>query len=457
MPPCLQEDLRGEAGELRERLLAAETARDSVRLRLRAMRQVAGANPLHTAEALPPVGESEGGAAPDAEHVIPAASNGGDSMAAAEGASDGGAGAACGSSEDGAGLQQASRAGSGGAPAEPPDAGAAAAAEAAATEDDGEADTDADVDVVAELRAQICSLESQLRQARTLQRAQSTMLRSGTTDGVTMAAAAAAVAVGAGAGSRCGGRGGTSGGGAPVTAASSRYASMAGTALVIDPEGGSSMPLTPAHRPMAEALTVPLEVRLLCAAEAEWEQSPSAPQAQANNSAAILWAATCLLGKRCLPARTWNVAQHAYHHHPAPPALIYAHLQEADSSKDAELIAGTTAHFVSQEQLKHRLAAIGRQMVAKQRRLAALQGAVATGDGLKAQYDGHLQVGLLGSAAREHTHMHTRGRAWTRRMRTRGCTHIYAHTYTYTHTHTHTHTLDTRRLTHARQDMTLST
>jgi hypothetical protein len=73
-------------------------------------------------------------------------------------------------------------------------------------------------------------------------------------------------------------------------------------------------------------------------------------------------------------------------HYPTPPP------QEGDSSRDAELIAGTTAHFVSQEQLKHRLAAIGRQMVAKQRRLAALQGAVA-GDGLKAQYDGHLQVG----------------------------------------------------------------
>lgn len=32
-------------------------------------------------------------------------------------------------------------------------------------------------------------------------------------------------------------------------------------------------------------------------------------------------------------------------------------------------------------------------MVAKQRRLVALQGAVGAGDGLKAQYDTHLQVG----------------------------------------------------------------
>jgi hypothetical protein len=71
---------------------------------------------------------------------------------------------------------------------------------------------------------------------------------------------------------------------------------------------------------------------------------------------------------------------------------LRAPLQEADSSKDAELIAGTTAHFVSQEQLKNRLADIGRQMAAKQRRLAALQSAVGVGDGLKAQYDGHLQV-----------------------------------------------------------------
>lgn len=48
-------------------------------------------------------------------------------------------------------------------------------------------------------------------------------------------------------------------------------------------------------------------------------------------------------------------------------------------------------------------------MVAKQRRLAALQGAVATGDGLKAQYDGHLQVRIVSEKASPGVTLHTCG------------------------------------------------
>jgi hypothetical protein len=93
-------------------------------------------------------------------------------------------------------------------------------------------------------------------------------------------------------------------------------------------------------------------------------------------------------GLQVLPAHLCSQARAAERR----PRHLCSHPQEADSSKDAELIAGTTAHFVSQEQLKHRIDAIGRQVLAKQRRLAALQGAVQSSDGLKAQYDNHLQV-----------------------------------------------------------------
>ncbi|GBF91684.1 kinesin family member heavy chain [Raphidocelis subcapitata] len=264
-------DLRGETADLRERLLAAETARDSARLRLQALRATAGA----------------GDARPSSRASDAPAAEAGDGAEAAPGAR----GAA-------------------------PEAGAV-----------DEELVEADVDVIAELRARICELEGELRQARSLQRAQSSMLRSGANDGV---AAAAAAAVTGRRGVRGGGLRSTSGGGAGAgSLPGSRFTSAGGFlgapgALVPDEDDGdASTPLTPAQRP-AEAISVPLE--------------------------------------------------------------------EADSSKDAELIAGTTAHFVSQEQLKNRLADIARQMAAKQRRLAALQSAVGVGDGLKAQYDGHLQA-----------------------------------------------------------------
>ncbi|KIZ01228.1 kinesin family member 3/17 [Monoraphidium neglectum] len=288
------DDLRSEASDLRERALAAETARDSARLRLRAMKQAAvdagyeKLSALHT-------GASEG------------ASCGG-AAALADGAASAAAGMGGGPAADGGDAEASAGA-----------ANSSAVMAAAASQDD-DVSLDADVDVVAELRGRIAELEAQLRQARSLQRAQSSMLRSGAADGVAAAAVAAAAA--GGAGRR---RAGSAAGGGAGAVGPSRYASSAGaaaTALDVLDCGGSP-PLSPAHRPAVEPLPSPLE--------------------------------------------------------------------EGDSSRDAELIAGTTAHFVSQEQLKHRLAAIGRQMVAKQRRLAALQGAVA-GDGLKAQYDGHLQA-----------------------------------------------------------------
>ncbi|KAI8464754.1 MAG: hypothetical protein J3K34DRAFT_525930 [Monoraphidium minutum] len=287
------EDLRGESGDLRERLLAAETARDSARLRLQALRQAA-------ADA------SHGGAlqAAGSDASALAGGAGAAEAAAAGGGAAAGGDAPAGGDADGALLPAA----------------AAGGAAALAAEDGGaEAEAEADVDVVAELRGRISELEAQLRQARSLQRAQSSMLRSTATDGVAAGAAAAAAA----AGGR--GRGRVGAPAAHRAAGAGRGASAGGAALLVEDAAGSP-PASPALRPV-EQLNVPLE--------------------------------------------------------------------EADSSKDAELIAGTTAHFVSQEQLKHRLAAIGRQMVAKQRRLAALQSAVATGgagDGLKAQYDGHLQA-----------------------------------------------------------------
>jgi hypothetical protein len=82
------------------------------------------------------------------------------------------------------------------------------------------------------------------------------------------------------------------------------------------------------------------------------------------------------------------------------PAAFPPASQEADSSKDAELIAGTTAHLLSQQQMQQSIAALSRHMDAKQRRLRALQGVVQGGEGLKAQYDNHLQVeGTQGATA----------------------------------------------------------
>jgi hypothetical protein len=53
--------------------------------------------------------------------------------------------------------------------------------------------------------------------------------------------------------------------------------------------------------------------------------------------------------------------------------------------EDTELIANATAHMVGQEQLKLRLALLGRQMHAKQERLTALQKHLDD-NGIKAQY-----------------------------------------------------------------------
>ena len=64
--------------------------------------------------------------------------------------------------------------------------------------------------------------------------------------------------------------------------------------------------------------------------------------------------------------------------------------QASEAQGDADLIASTTAHLMSQEQLKLQLAAIGRQMHAKQQRLVALQQAVG-GDGLRKEYNAQLK------------------------------------------------------------------
>ena len=283
-------ELKSEAAELRERLLAAETARDSLRLRWHALKQAAregGEAQLRDQIAAMVAAGSEGGAPPAATEQQP----GGD-----------------------------------GATRTPP-AMAAAAAAAAAMDGGGEGE---DVDVVAELRARISELEGELRQARTLQRAQSSMLFGGAGDGAAAAAAAAAVAATGGAGALGGRRGGLRTG-APRAGGEVTFASAHGDAAAAA-GGGDATPLTP-H------------------------------QQRAGASAA----------GGAVP------------------------LDDADPARDAELIAGTTAHFVGQEQLRHRLDDIVRQMAAKQRRLAALQTAVGAAGAVdpgafKEQYDRHLRA-----------------------------------------------------------------
>lgn len=66
-------------------------------------------------------------------------------------------------------------------------------------------------------------------------------------------------------------------------------------------------------------------------------------------------------------------------------------MQEADVHKDAELVAGTAAHLMEQEQLKLRTSVMNRAILAKEKRLAALQSAVGNEGGLKTQYDKVLQ------------------------------------------------------------------
>jgi hypothetical protein len=253
-----QSDLQCEATELRERLLAAETARDSARLRLHALRQAA-------------VDASGGGGLP---------------AAAAEGLQGG-------ASETDVAMRPAS--GSPETVAARSDGDGEAAAEPAEREEatDGERPAlrgrvsvpgdmfegiEADVDVIAELRSRICDLEGQLRQARTLQRAQSSMLQRGARDGAAAAAAAAVAAAGAH-GRRAvhfGSARGTSAGGgvAGPLAHGGRYGMCAGGAAgapapqrgfaVHDEDGGldgeASTPLTPARRPDDDELIVPLEV-----------------------------------------------------------------------------------------------------------------------------------------------------------------------------------------------------
>jgi hypothetical protein len=66
-------------------------------------------------------------------------------------------------------------------------------------------------------------------------------------------------------------------------------------------------------------------------------------------------------------------------------------LQVPDPVDDTELIANATAHMVGQEQLKVRLAMLGRQMHAKQERLTALQKHLDD-NGVKAQYMAQLSM-----------------------------------------------------------------
>jgi hypothetical protein len=211
-------------------LLAAETARDSARVRLRQLRAAAAEAGLPSSlAALHTAASDVGGALPHA------------STPAERGSSPSGepssASTATGAAEPRDGEEEA----------------------AAARESEVDADSEGDVDVVAELRARISELEGQLRQARSLQRAQSTMLRAGNADAVAVAVAAAAATA-----RRGGARGGSAGG---AGAAGARYGGAAAGALALPGEGrgagDSSTLLTPAQQ-THDALVVPLEVRGWC-------------------------------------------------------------------------------------------------------------------------------------------------------------------------------------------------
>jgi hypothetical protein len=229
-PSRRQADVRAEASELRERLLAAETARDSARLRLRQLRQA--------------VADGGGSAALSALHT---GALDGTLMRASTPEGGGGTEGGAGSGSPGAARGRASEASSA---TELPGGGGAAAAAAG---DEADADAEGDVDVVAEMRARISELEAELREARSLQRAQSTMLRAGTADAVAAAVAAAAATV-------------RRGGGPPRGGPAARFRAATGDAAPLalpgdaGGNGAASTPLTPAAR-SHDALTVPLEVR----------------------------------------------------------------------------------------------------------------------------------------------------------------------------------------------------
>lgn len=69
-------------------------------------------------------------------------------------------------------------------------------------------------------------------------------------------------------------------------------------------------------------------------------------------------------------------------------SLLLLHMQEVES--DAEVLAQSAAHMVAREAMALKLAVLGRQMEAKQKRLAALQGA-ADIEGAKTKYMLELQ------------------------------------------------------------------